>query len=126
MSQTRFRGVVFALTYVMQLCTGLSETGTIKIDGIAKPFDYYYKVLVDNRSDRSLQSMSRNSGYKQKPCSACQYYFVFERFFEYYEFPDFADRLIQAAFDGASTSFKYGEWDFSTLDLQSRSGEYSL
>lgn len=65
--------------------------------------------------------MSTNSHFKQKPCGNCDYYDQFEKFQEYYGTPSFADKWIEAAFEGESTSgFKHGDWDFSQYDREPR------
>lgn len=51
--------------------------------------DYSYKPLSENKNDRTIQSMSLASAFKQRACNSCEYYPVFDKFFRYYERPDF-------------------------------------
>lgn len=98
--------------------------GVLSINGIEDPEEYYYRLQEGNKCDRTIESMSRHAEYKMKPCGKCDYYRDFNRFYEYYGRPDYADQWIDMAFEGKSISFKHGDWDFSHYHFEARAGTY--
>lgn len=87
---------------------------------------YRYNISADNRSERTIRSMSVNAHYKQRPCGNCEYFKEFEKFAEYYGKPAFANKFIESAFDGTKVSFKHGDWDFTHYDREARAGKLFL
>lgn len=109
---------------VMTGCLG--KAGLITFEGFEGSFYYAYDRKTDNRSERTLERMSENALYKMRDCNTCSYYAEFQKYLDYYGTPAYADRIIEAAFNGTSVEFKHGEWDFSGYDFTARGGTYCI
>ena len=80
-------------------------TGTLSVDGTELP--YVYDPKTQNTNKRTLQKFSEAAEEKMYRCENCPYE-TFRKFREYYGFFDYADKWVQAAFDGSSTNFARG------------------
>jgi len=102
--------------------TGFVKTGAVSIAGIEGLFEYSYNQTADNRFERTIRSMSVLAHGKMRPCGTCEFFPFFEKFSEYYGAPAFANKWIEAAFEGDVVRFKQGEWDFTHYDREARAG----
>jgi len=70
--------------------------------------------------------MSTNAYAKLKGCGSCDYFQDFAKFVAYYGKANFADLLIEGAFNGEVVPMKHGDWDFSHFDQEARAGESGI
>lgn len=94
--------------------------GTLSFDENGGSYDYRYNVLVDNKNDRTLQSFSSNAEENMLLCGDSCPQPMFDKFFQYYKVPDYADRFILAAFGQSKASFSRGSVNFGSLDDSGR------
>ncbi len=99
--------------------TGFEETdgcfvgeGTLVVEQKGS-FPYTYNVLNDNKNALTLQMLSTNAESEMLLCQGCPHR-TFEKFFNYYDVPDYGDRWVMAAFGTSQTHYARGNADFST------------
>jgi hypothetical protein len=80
-------------------------------------YEYFYDIRQDNFNGRFLKRFSITADETMRPCPQCGYYPDFQKFFNYYGNPDYADKWINAAFYGEQTNFENGRGnaDFANL-----------
>lgn len=88
------------------------EEGTLVVEQKGS-FPYTYSLLNDNKNSLTLQMLSANAESEMLLCQGCPHR-TFEKFFYYYDVPDYGDRWVMAAFDTSQTHFARGNADFST------------
>jgi hypothetical protein len=96
-------------------CFGPS--GSIIIGG--NSYTYNYDALTATSNGRTLQGFSTDAEEKMYRCTHCPYN-TYEKFYEYYGEFDYADKWVQAAFDGKATTFSNGNANFQLYDFEGR------
>lgn len=99
----------------MQGC--FSASGTLSIDGTS--VNYSYDPNTQNVNKRTLQNFSTSAEAKMYRCDNCPHD-TFRKFREYYGFFDYADKWVEAAFDGAGTNFARGNANFARYGFSGR------
>jgi hypothetical protein len=94
----------------------LAASGTLSIDGAT--LSYTYNQKSDNTNKRTLQNFSTQAEDKMFRCENCPYP-TYKKFREYYGFFDYADKWINAAFDGTGTNFARGNGECASNLLES-------
>lgn len=94
---------------------GFAPSSNLIVDGVIKPVNYSYSVLVDNNNDRTLENMSLQARQFMYDCTNCPHV-DFEKFYEYYNSYDYAHQWVKAAYEGGVTPFKYGNANFQVYD----------
>jgi hypothetical protein len=109
------------------LVTGFETTagcfvkeGSIQIEGKGN-YNYLYDVMVDNDNDITLQKFSSNAETDKLLCDSCPHR-TYQKFFNYYEVPDYGDRWIMAAFQKSETRYVRGNADFDGYIGKGRAG----
>ena len=82
-----------------------ADNGTLDIGGTI--MNYVYDSKTQNVNKRTLQLFSTEAEQKMYRCENCPYT-TYQKFREYYGHFDYADKWINAAFDGTGTSFSRG------------------
>lgn len=95
----------------------LAASGTLSIDGAT--YSYTYNPKTDNTNKRTLQKFSTQAEDKMFRCENCPYP-TYKKFREYYGFFDYADKWINAAFDGTGTNFARGNANFSRYGFKGK------
>lgn len=95
----------------------LAASGTLSIDGAT--LSYTYNPKSDNTNKRTLQNFSTQAEDKMFRCENCPYP-TYKKFREYYGFFDYADKWINAAFDGTGTNFARGNANFSRYGFKGK------
>lgn len=95
----------------------LSSSGTLSIDGTKVQYSYDPKTANINK--RTIQKFSTDSEAKMYRCENCPYD-TYRKFREYYGHFDYADKWIQAAFDGRSTELSNGNANFVRYGFKGR------
>mmetsp|Transcript_6625 Transcript_6625/g.10377 ORF Transcript_6625/g.10377 Transcript_6625/m.10377 type:complete len:465 (-) Transcript_6625:4435-5829(-) len=93
------------------------SVGELSIYG--RQYLYTYDPATDNRNGRTIAGFSTGAGAKMLYCAGCPYQ-DFKYFYDYYGRDDYAHQLVEAAFDGATTSFTHGNADFSQYGFEGR------
>merc|ERR1712166_1639392 len=91
----------------------LAASGLLNVDGIDGDLSYSYDPTTKNVNKRTIQGFSTSAEEKMYRCENCPYN-TYRKFREYYGFFDYADKWINAAFDGTSTSFSNGNGNFAS------------
>ena len=86
-----------------------APSGTLDIDG--ETLNYTYDQRTQNVNKRTIRKFSTTAEEKMYRCENCPYG-TFKKFREYYGFFDYADKWIDAAFDGAGTKMARGNGEF--------------
>lgn len=107
----------------------LKDSGAIVIGNV--PYTYTYDKTADNRNVRTLQGFSTTANTRMRPDQDKDPYFEeFQKFVDYYGDYDYADRFVQAAFEGKKTDFTNSlvNFDFGVYsgDLEALAGKYIL
>lgn len=102
------------------MLAGFAETFVLEIDGISEVTPYSYDPLKNNKNDRAIKLFSSNAGSKMKHCQKCEYFRTFDKFYEYYYLPDYADRIVEAAFQGTQANLNSHAFDFSSTTMETR------
>jgi len=96
------------------------DSGTLSIGGVNH--QYFYDSTSGNKNGRTLQGFSTAVEEKMLSCSPGCPMQDADYFTKYYGQADYADRYIQAAFDGgAITNFDNGNVDFNGLGFTAKS-----
>ena len=82
-----------------------ASSGTLNIDGTN--LNYTYDPRTQNVNKRSIRKLSTTAEEKMYRCDNCPYK-TFKKFREYFGFFDYADKWIEAAFDGSGTKMGRG------------------
>lgn len=104
------------------------EDGSLTVassDGNLQQYAYNYALDDDNQSAHSLQTIALSS-FLYRSIVDDEFYDDMKVFNEYYGTPDYADKIVTAAFDGASTTMVRGNMDFGGLAEADRAGTYPL
>merc|ERR1712151_161365 len=72
-----------------------------------------------NVNERTIQGFSTSAEEKMYRCDNCPYA-TYRKFREYYGAFDYADKWINAAFDGTSTKFTRGNANFARYGFAGR------
>merc|ERR1711937_987980 len=92
--------------------------GTVSINGQAYP--YTYDPRTQNVNKRTIMKMSTTAEEKMFRCENCPFA-TYAKFREYYGFFDYADKWIQAAFDGTGTKvFARGNASFNRYGFKGK------
>eukprot|EP00527_Entomoneis_sp_CCMP2396_P008844 CAMPEP_0198142246 /NCGR_PEP_ID=MMETSP1443-20131203/5090_1 /TAXON_ID=186043 /ORGANISM="Entomoneis sp., Strain CCMP2396" /LENGTH=560 /DNA_ID=CAMNT_0043805215 /DNA_START=40 /DNA_END=1722 /DNA_ORIENTATION=+ len=85
----------------------LVEGGTLSWSGHTKTISYLYSTTTDIKSDHNIRNFSVNakSKFKVNGNSNVGYYKDFQKFFDYFGTPDFADQIAVGAFEGNIVEF---------------------
>ena len=94
--------------------------GHVRFDSYGTSLPYSYNVLEGNANDRTLAQFSTTAKDRMKPCSSCEYFPDFKKFFQYYGKPDYAHRWIMSAFEAKRVGFDSSVSDFTIYSLESR------
>jgi len=94
-----------------------APTGTLEIDGEA--VSYTYDPKIQNVNKRTIRKFSTTAEDKMYRCENCPYR-TFKKFREYYGFFDYADKWVDAAFDGAGTKMGRGNANFARYGFKGR------
>lgn len=80
-------------------------------------YNYSYNVLEDNKNDHTLQKFSAEAESEMLMCGERCPHRTFEKYFNYYEIPDYGDRFITSAFQQTHAKFVRGNADFSSYKV---------
>jgi hypothetical protein len=100
----------------------LAASGSLNVDGIGD-ISYSYDPKTKNVNKRTIQGFSTGAEQKMYRCENCPYY-TYRKFRDYYGTFDYADKWINAAFDGTSTTFSNGNGNFATIGFPGRTGKF--
>jgi len=95
----------------------LAPSGTLNILGDDLP--YTYEPKTQNVNKRTIRKFSTTAEEKMFRCENCPYG-TFAKFREYYGFFDYADKWVDAAFDGAGTKMTRGNANFARYGFKGR------
>jgi len=93
------------------------EEGNITVGG--KLLDYKYNMRENNKNGRTLQKLSTEASADMLNCKTCPYV-TFNKFYKYYGNASFGDEWVTSAFNSNATNFRFGNADFSTVDITAR------
>jgi len=96
----------------------LTASGTLTIDG-GDVVNYTYEPASENINKRTLRKFSTTAEEKMFRCDNCPYD-TFKKFREYYGHFDYADKWVDAAFDGSGTKFIRGNANFARYGFKGR------
>jgi len=94
------------------------DSGTLSIDGTV--VSYTYNPKTDNVNKRTLKKFSSTMEEKMYRCGDRCPYRTAKKFRAYYGFFDYADRWIEAAFDGGGTDFDRGNANFVRYNFKGK------
>lgn len=94
-----------------------APSGTLEIDG--ETVNYTYDPERQNVNKRTIRKFSTTAEEKMYRCDNCPYK-TFKKYREYYGFFDYADKWIDAAFDGAGTKMARGNANFARYGFKGR------
>jgi len=94
-----------------------APSGTLNIDG--ENINYTYEPRTQNINKRTFKKLSTTAEEKMFRCDNCPYK-TFKKFREYYGFFDYADKWIDAAFDGTGTKMGRGNANFARYGFKGR------
>jgi len=94
-----------------------APSGTIEIDG--ESIDYSYDPKTENNNKRTIRKFSVTAEDKMYRCEKCPYG-TFKKFREYYGHFEYADKWIDAAFDGGRTEFNRGNANFARYGFKGK------
>mmetsp|Transcript_44814 Transcript_44814/g.50647 ORF Transcript_44814/g.50647 Transcript_44814/m.50647 type:complete len:583 (+) Transcript_44814:91-1839(+) len=97
----------------------LTASGTLNVDGFDDDLAYSYDPKTENVNKRTIQGFSTRAEEQMYRCENCPYE-TYRKFREYYGFFDYADKLINAAFDASSTKFTRGNFNFERYGFDGR------
>mmetsp|Transcript_19438 Transcript_19438/g.29215 ORF Transcript_19438/g.29215 Transcript_19438/m.29215 type:complete len:552 (-) Transcript_19438:363-2018(-) len=80
-------------------------------------YNYSYNVLEDNKNYRTLQKFSSEAESEMLMCGERCPHRTFEKYFNYYEIPDYGDRFITSAFQQTHARYVRGNADFSSYSV---------
>ncbi|KAL7578364.1 hypothetical protein ACA910_012767 [Epithemia clementina (nom. ined.)] len=80
-------------------------------EGTGDLFPYSYDIHIGNINLRTFQGLSLNAASTMKSCPDCAYFDSFQKFFDYYGDPAYADKWIKAASFGNQTAFSNSKGD---------------
>ena len=112
---------VCGLNFTILLLSGFPEAGHIRFDSYEMSLPYSYNALDGNANDRTLAQFSTSAKDKMKPCTHCELYPEFKKFFQFYGREDYAHRWIMSAFDATRVVFESCASDFTIYSLEARS-----
>ena len=101
----------------------LAASGSLNVDGIDGDISYSYDPTTKNINKRTIQGFSTGAEEKMYRCENCPYN-TYRKFRDYYGFFDYADKWINAAFDGTSTAFSNGNANFAKYGFPGRNGKF--
>jgi len=96
-----------------------NSTGTVTIP-VAGELTYSYDPLTENVNGRTLKAFSTQAEAKMYSCGVGCPMAEFVKFYDYYGEFDYADKWIEAAFQGAQTTFTNGNCDMSQYGYDGR------
>lgn len=94
-----------------------ASSGTLSIDG--EDVNYTYDPKTQNINKRTIRKLSTTAEEKMYRCKNCPYKY-FKKFRDYYGFFDYADKWIDAAFDGSGTNMGRGNANFARYGFKGR------
>ena len=99
-----------------------NAAGSIIVEG--ETYAYTYTVATDNDNDRTIQGFSTEADEKMRVNGAAPgpYYYTFQKFFDFYGIPDYADAFVSAALAGESVTLNGKTFDFSQYGFAGRAG----
>lgn len=99
-----------------------NASGLITVNG--ETYEYTYTVETDNHNDRTIQGFSTKADEKMRVngAAAGPYYYTFQKFFDFYGIPDYADAFVSAALDGTPVTLGGKTFDFSSYGFAGRAG----
>lgn len=105
---------------------GFAGSGKLHIGEFGK-FQYSYSITLDNTNGQTLQHLSSKAKKEFYDCGGtiCPTA-TYEAFVDHYGEFDYADKWIQAAFDGSRAVLGERKFDFSALDVEGRSSKSLL
>jgi len=95
-----------------------ASSGTLNIDGA--DMSYTYDPRTQNVNKRTIRKLSTTAEEKMYRCDNCPYK-TFRKYREYFGFFDYADKWIEAAFDGSGTNMGRGNANFARYGFKGRS-----
>jgi len=95
-----------------------APSGALSIDGVS--MEYSYDPKSQNVNKRTIQKFSLSAEERMFRCGPTCPYDTFRKFREYYGFFDYADKWIDAAFEGTATAFDRGNANFARFDFKGR------
>jgi hypothetical protein len=101
----------------------LAASGSLNVDGIDGDISYSYDPTTKNVNKRTIQGFSTGAEQKMYRCENCPYN-TYRKFRDYYGTFDYADKWINAAFDGTSTTFSNGNGNFASYGFPGRTGKF--
>ena len=125
--------VTFQRSYKNSLCAvpflGLVAGGTLRADKVADEITYEYTVESDNDNGRTLKKFSTDANTRMRPGddTSKAYFTDFQKFVNYYNAFDYADKIISAGFDGTNTNLANGDVNLQSAGtgFDGRLGKYS-
>jgi len=94
-----------------------ASSGTLTIDG--ETVNYTYDPRTQNVNKRTIRKLSTTAEEKMYRCENCPYK-TFKKYREYFGFFDYADKWIEAAFDGSGTKMGRGNANFARYGFKGR------
>jgi hypothetical protein len=109
---------------------GFTELGDIDLvpvscDLPSYKYTYIYDVDKDNINGRTVAQFSTAAFDEMMNCKNCPHE-TFSKYVKYYGTPDYGNRMVLAAIDGAATRFENGNVPFGTMQRPTRSGKSSF
>jgi len=100
----------------------LIESGAIFFDETQETFNYTYTTIQDNRNYRTLKLFSAEAETRMRPFGneLEPYYDSFQPFVDFYGRADYADHMIEAAFDKVDTELLNGNLPMLSADYSPR------
>lgn len=90
--------------------------GQLEFENIGM-YNYSYNVLEENKNSRTLQKFSVDAESEMLMCGKNCPFRSFEKYFNYYEVPDYADRFVTSAFHHTHARYVRGNADFSSYSI---------
>lgn len=92
--------------------------GNVTVDGKPDPLVYTYHLNINNDNGRTIKGFTSKAGLRFHPNdnTNIDFYHDMQMAVNYYGHADFADKIIEAAFDGTAAEFEKGTLDFSVYD----------
>ena len=87
---------------------------------VAGELTYSYDPLTENLNGRTLKGFSTGAQAKMFACGVGCPMAEYMKFYDYYGEYDYADKWIEAAFQGVATDFTNGNCDMSTYGYDGR------
>jgi hypothetical protein len=102
------------------------DSGLVSVPEFQLSLRYTYDPRNDNFLFRAFEGFSIYAKEFMAECGGNCPYSEFQKFTKYYDVPDYADKLISAAFSGGSTLMLNGNMDFALFGDAARAGTKAI